>query len=82
MYTFFEFSVGKCHLDLDFFLARFARSMLKQWMIMSGAISIAHKAFKMSLIQPYYISATLMFPYLLGFFESSLMCIENCFGRK
>ena len=32
---FFNFSVGQHHLDLDFFLARFARSMLKQWMIMS-----------------------------------------------
>ena len=48
---------------------------------MSGAINHAHKAFKMSFIEPYYISATLMFQYLLSFFESCLTCIEICFGR-
>ena len=49
--VFLEFSVGQHHFDLLFFLAR---SMLKQWAIMSGVTSHAHIAFEISLLQPYY----------------------------
>ena len=78
---FLNFQWANIILICCFFLARFARSILKQWAIMSGVTIHAPIALEISLLQPYNISATLMCPYLLSLFESCPMHTENCFGR-